>query len=81
MDDGIVIWFNRKKGYGFIKRSDGKEMFMHTKLMPPNGCIRPGDRVQFESSVKLDGLATAVRLVKYQQKPANNYIRAKAASF
>jgi cold shock CspA family protein len=81
MDDGIVIWFDHQKGYGFIKRSDGKEMFMHTKLMLPDGSIRPGDRVQFESSNNLDGLAKDVRLVKHRHKKVNKYINAKAANF
>ena len=62
MKKGIVIWLDRQKGYGFIKKADGKEMLMHTKLMPRNRGVSLGDRVQFKSSSKHIGLATMVKV-------------------
>ncbi len=81
MSDGIVLWFDHRKGYGFIRSSDGKDMFMHTKLMPRNGCISPGDRVRFESSIEHKGLASGVRVIKHKREINNSYLGAAAANF
>ena len=29
MANGIVKWFNEKKGYGFIEQEDGPDVFVH----------------------------------------------------
>ncbi len=61
--EGVVVWFDKHKGYGFIRKPDGEDMLVHTKLMPKNGGISQGDRVQFESSNKHKGLATSVKVI------------------
>ncbi len=65
MKKGVVVWFDKRKGYGFIRRTGGKDIFMHTKLMPCNGHINPGDTVQFSDSTEHRGLAASVRVTKH----------------
>ena len=51
MKTGIVLWFDVKKGFGFI-RSEGKDVFVHySKIEAPMGEFRTlnqGDEVEFE---------------------------------
>jgi len=50
MAEGIVKWFNDKKGYGFIEWNDGKDLFVHhTSIeMPGFKTLAEGDKVSFE---------------------------------
>lgn len=42
---GVVRWFHAAKGYGFIERPDGRQIFVHrTGLRQP---ISSGDQVEF----------------------------------
>jgi CspA family cold shock protein len=56
---GVVKWFNDKKGYGFISRESGKDIFVHHSSIVSDGfrSLKDGDPVEF--SVKQDdkGLA------------------------
>jgi CspA family cold shock protein len=51
MKKGIVLWFDVKKGFGFI-RSEGQDVFVHySKIEAPMGEFRTlneGDEVEFE---------------------------------
>jgi CspA family cold shock protein len=48
--EGIVKWFNEKKGFGFIQKDDGGDVFVHQSSidMPGFRTLREGDRVSFE---------------------------------
>lgn len=46
--EGIVKWFNARKGYGFIKGDDGTEYFVHYSGLDGGKFVRENDRVSFE---------------------------------
>jgi CspA family cold shock protein len=50
-ETGIVKWFNNEKGYGFIKRDTGEDVFVHhTAIVNQSGyrTLKEGDRVNFD---------------------------------
>jgi CspA family cold shock protein len=49
MEIGTLKWFNSAKGYGFIRRENGEDIFVHFKAIVGNGykSLEEGDRVQF----------------------------------
>jgi len=64
---GRVKWFNEKKGYGFISRDDGNDVFVHFSAIKRNGfkSLYEGDEVEFEISQGPKGLqATNVVVVR-----------------
>lgn len=48
-ETGTVKWFNRTKGFGFIVRADGEEVFVHYRNMVGSGRrhLEDGQRVEF----------------------------------
>ena len=50
MADGIVKWFNGRKGYGFIAQEDGPDVFVHHSGINAPGfkTLEEGDRVTFD---------------------------------
>jgi CspA family cold shock protein len=61
-----VKWFNRSKGYGFIQREGGDDVFVHYSSIQGEGYrnLDEGDRVEFnvESSPKGPQAANVMRL-------------------
>jgi len=47
---GTVKWFNGSKGYGFISREDGDDVFVHYSAIQAEGFrnLEEGQRVEFE---------------------------------
>jgi cold shock protein len=50
MEKGTVKWFDSTKGYGFIKRENGTDVFVHFKSINGDGykTLNEGDEVEFE---------------------------------
>jgi CspA family cold shock protein len=50
METGTVKWFNGIKGYGFIAREKGNDVFVHYNSIVGEGykSLDEGDQVQFE---------------------------------
>jgi CspA family cold shock protein len=46
---GTVKWFNASKGYGFIERQDGPDVFVHYSAIKEDGfkALNEGQRVEF----------------------------------
>jgi CspA family cold shock protein len=47
---GTVKWFNSDKGYGFIAREHGEDVFVHFSAIKSEGyrTLKEGQRVEFE---------------------------------
>ena len=58
MTKGRVKWFNEKKGFGFISKDDGNDVFVHFSAIKRDGfkSLDEGDEVEFEVSQGPKGL-------------------------
>ena len=58
MEKGTVKWFNAAKGFGFISRSGGEDVFVHFKSIVGDGykSLKQGEPVQFEVEQGVKGL-------------------------
>ena len=50
MAEGTVKWFNESKGFGFIERADGPDVFVHYSAIQAAGfrTLQEGQRVSFD---------------------------------
>lgn len=58
---GTVKWFNGSKGYGFIEREDGDDVFVHYSAIQGDGFrnLEEGQRVEFTVEQGGKGLQAA----------------------
>ena len=66
-ETGVVKWFNNDKGYGFIKRNTGEDVFCHHSAIQASGyrTLNEGERVEFDVKQGPKGLqAENVRRVE-----------------
>ena len=61
MARGRVKWFNEQKGFGFISKDDGDDVFVHFSAIKREGfkSLSEGDEVEFEVSKGPKGLQAA----------------------
>jgi CspA family cold shock protein len=60
-EKGTVKWFNGAKGYGFIQRSTGEDVFVHYSVIQEQGykSLNEGEMVEFEVATGPKGLQAA----------------------
>jgi cold shock protein len=64
---GTVKWFNNEKGYGFISRESGADLFVHYSEIQGRGyrSLNEGDLVEFEITEGRKGKqASAVHIIR-----------------
>ena len=83
MAKGVVKWFNRAKGYGFIEPEDGsKDTFVHITAVQNAGLVTlfqgqvisfellpvNGDRIAADNIVILEDVPDSVKLGEYEDQ-------------
>ncbi len=60
-EQGTVKWFNASKGYGFIQRPSGEDVFVHFSSIQTEGykTLQDGQAVEFEVTRGPKGLQAA----------------------
>ena len=61
MPQGTVKWFNNKRGWGFIVKENGEDIFVHYSAIKGDGfkSLNEGEKVQFEIEQGAKGPAAA----------------------
>jgi CspA family cold shock protein len=64
MAEGTVKWFNADKGYGFISREDGDDLFVHFSEIQTDGfkTLDEGQAVTFDVTTGQNGKLQAAKV-------------------
>ncbi len=76
---GVVKWFDNARGFGFIEREDGRDVFVHYSVIASEGfkTLKDGEDVTYEMSEGDKGLhAVNVRRVNVESEPKSSEILA-----
>jgi len=70
---GTVKWYDAKKGFGFITREDGQEVFVHGSGIEKGRThvfLNEGDEVEFEQeNILINGKSKAIQVVITKEAP------------
>jgi CspA family cold shock protein len=69
--NGVVRWFNNAKGYGFVGREDGPDVFVHYSAILSDGyrTLKEGERVEYDI-VQGDHGVQAEHVTRFRDRPA-----------
>ena len=81
-ETGTVKWFSKEKGYGFIHRTNGEDIFVHHSDIEASGfrTLRQGESVEFEVKVADKGPRAAAVRREGAEESGNGTRRAQPAA-
>ena len=86
-EQGTVKWFNAAKGYGFIQRQSGEDVFVHFSAIQSEGykSLNEGQAVEFEVKQGPKGLqaerVTSRSKTPVRTRPLLSYIRRRQCAY
>lgn len=69
MERGVIKWFDSRMGYGFIIDAEGRDVFMHRRIVRRAGRRRlePGEQVMYEAETTPRGIKATQLVVLAQE--------------